>query len=244
LKSRAAGPVFIIGTGRSGTNWLAQTLAGHPNIRATIEVEPMFGYSTRMALDPRLEDTGFEALVAEYKKQILISGDKLYVDKSHPNIWLVEKLIGAFPQARFINITRNIFATVASMMLHSGVLHWQETWRSFPIPNRFLGITEELAKVYDRLPLATQCGFRWKAHFLRAAHLVENYPDSVISIDYDDLVEHQNSVLVRIQNFLDLEFPIPSSKIDEKPLDKWTKQLSLEEVDQLTAIQKVTYSGE
>ena len=34
-------PIFVIGTGRSGTHWIGYILAAHPDIRATIEVSPI-----------------------------------------------------------------------------------------------------------------------------------------------------------------------------------------------------------
>jgi hypothetical protein len=48
-------PIFIIGTGRSGTNWVGNTLAVHPQIRATIEAQPMVGWSVALALNPSLK---------------------------------------------------------------------------------------------------------------------------------------------------------------------------------------------
>ncbi len=59
----ATRPIFVIGTGRSGTHWLGYSLGNHPEIRATIEVQPMFGLSTRMALNPALEMQLFEKLI-------------------------------------------------------------------------------------------------------------------------------------------------------------------------------------
>jgi len=128
------GPVFIIGHGRSGTHWLAHSLSEHPMIRVTIESRPIFSLSNRIAIDPSLEKALFPRLVEEYKKEIAISVPKLYIDKSHNNIWLVDQLHNAFPDSLFIGIERNPYATIASMMLHPGFLAYKEKWKTMPIP--------------------------------------------------------------------------------------------------------------
>jgi hypothetical protein len=63
-----------------------------------------------------------------------------YLDKSHPNIWIADKIKEEFPEAKFVGIERNPFATVSSMLKHRGVMKWHRDWKSFPVPNRFLGI--------------------------------------------------------------------------------------------------------
>ena len=113
-------PVFVIGTGRSGTHWLGYSLGNHPEVRATVEVEPMFGLSKRMALNPALEGELLGRLIKAYKWQLFKSSPRLYLDKSHPNIWIAEKLKKAFPQALFIG-TRSQAKTCTSARSFSAV---------------------------------------------------------------------------------------------------------------------------
>lgn len=140
-------PVFVIGTGRSDTHWLGYSPGNHPEVRATVEAQPMFSLSTKMALNLTLEVELFGRLVAAYNPHLNY-------------IWTAEKLKKVFPKSLFVGIERNPYATVASMMKHKGVSAWHGRWREFPIPNRFLGITPELEDVYDNLPLASQCALR------------------------------------------------------------------------------------
>ena len=164
-------PIFVIGTGRSGTHWLAGTLKTHREIRATIEVKPMFRWATQMALDASTQPRLLPKLIFAYRRQLFYSAPRLYLDKSHPNIWLAEPLKAAFPTAQFLAIERNPYATVASMLRHRGVAAWHQRWRDFPVPNRFLGISEELAEHYDELPLAARCAHRWLANRQRIVEL-------------------------------------------------------------------------
>ena len=229
-------PVFVIGTGRSGTHWLGYSLGNHPEVRATIEVKPMFSLSTRMALNSMLEEELFGRLVAAYKWQLFKSSTRLYLDKSHPNIWIAEKLKKAFPQSLFIGIERNPYATVASMIKHKEVSAWHGRWREFPIPNRFLGITAELADVYDKIPFASKCAMRWVAHHDRINELGNILGDDLLVISYEYFAHNTEKTIHELQQFLGLHKPIPIPDVRTDSLDKWKSQLSDEEVIQIQNI--------
>jgi hypothetical protein len=232
-------PVFVIGTGRSGTHWLGYSLGNHPEVRATVEMRPMFGLSTRMALDASLESQLFGKLRRAYQWQLLRSAPRLYLDKSHPNIWIAEKLKDAFPKSQFVAIERNPYATVASMMKHRGVAAWHKRWREFPIPNRFLGITEDIASEYESIPFASQCAMRWLAHRDRLDGLRTSLGDSLFVISYESFASDTEKIIADLQRFLNLctSIPIPDVKTDS--LHKWKKQLSDDEIDQIEDIVRI-----
>ncbi|QBG46593.1 sulfotransferase [Verrucomicrobia bacterium S94] len=219
-------PVFVIGTGRSGTHWLGYSLGNHPEVRATVEDKPMFNLSTRMALNPALEDKLFKPLVRAYKWQLFKSAPRLYMDKTHPNIWIAEKLLEAFPNALFLGIERNPYATVASMMKHGGVSAWHKRWREFPIPNRFLGITQDLADRYDRIPFASQCAMRWLAHHNRMNELRGTLGDAFLLITYESFAHDTKATVDTLKQFLALKSPVPIPEVKKDSLNKWKHQLS------------------
>jgi len=229
-------PVFIIGTGRSGTHWVSQSLGNHPAIRVTVEQEPMFDLATRMALDPSLEKALFDKLVSVYKWQLLKSAPRLYLDKSHPNIWLAEKLKAAFRSALFVGIERNPYATVASMLKHDGVLAWHTRWREFPVPNRFLGITPELANRYDMMARAAQCAIRWVAHRDRMNSLRRTLGSNLLVISYETFADRTEQTIRELGHFLGLRIAIPVPHVKRDSLQKWQMQLSGDEVKQIQSI--------
>lgn len=226
-------PLFVIGTGRSGTNWIGYSLGNHPKVRATLEAQPMFNLSTRMALDPTLERDLFGRLVTVYRWQLFKSAPRLYLDKSHPNIWIAEKLKEVFPESLFVGIERNPYATVASMMKHKGVSTWHRRWREFPIPNRFLGITSELAGVYDNIPFASQCALRWAAHHDRLNELRNNLRDDLLVISYESFVHKTETTVHELQQFLGLHKPIPIPDVKTDSMEKWKRHLSDEEINHI-----------
>lgn len=229
-------PIFIIGTGRSGTHWLGQSLADHPEVRATVEEQPMFDLATRMALNPSLEKALFDKLVSAYKWQLLKSAPRLYLDKTHPNIWLAEKLKAAFRHALFVGIERDAYATVASMLKHEGVSAWHTRWREFPVPNRFLGITSELATCYETIPRAAQCAIRWLAHRDHMNSLRRRLGSSLLVISYETFAGRTQQTIRELQHFLCLHTPIPVPHVRRDSLQKWQTQLSADEVRQIQSI--------
>lgn len=220
------GCAFIIGTGRSGTHWLGHTLEHHPEIRETIEVEPMFKLVKTMATEPERTPQLMPKLVQAYKKQMIRSPGKLYLDKSHPNIWLVEELLKNFPHAKFLGIIRNPFATVSSMIQHKRVSRWHKEWKKLPIPNRFLGITNEIAASYDELSLAKQCAIRWKSHYERMRELEGSQADHCLVMHYENLAYNTQHELKRIEDFLQLKAQIDAPEIKTESLDKWKINLT------------------
>lgn len=229
-------PVFVIGTGRSGTHWLGYSLANHPEVRSTVEEEPMFGLSKKIALNPPLEDELFDKLVKAYRKQLDKTRKPVYLDKSHPNIWIAERLKAAFPDALFVAIERNPYATVASMMKHRAVSAWHARWREFPLPNRFLGISTEDAKHYDELPLPSQCAKRWVAHHERLNLLRERLGSALFQVSYETFANSPESVIQDLQRFLRLENPLPLPDVKSESLDKWKTQLTAEQIKQIENI--------
>ncbi len=229
-------PIFVIGTGRSGTHWVGYILAAHPDIRATIEAAPIFQWVTTMALNPQTEAKLLPRLIRAYKWQRFRSAPRHYLDKSHPNIWIAEHLKKAFPDALFVGIERNPYATVASMMKHEGVAAWHERSAEFPIPNRFLGIVAERAATYDQIPLAGKCAIRWIAHRAQMERLRESLGDSLLVVSYESLIQNTREEIDRLQSFLNLSRPIPMPEVKRASLDKWRAQLSAEQIQDIAAV--------
>lgn len=218
--------IFIIGTGRSGTHWLGYILEAHPQIRVTIERRPIFPWVTEMALDPSRVSKLFPRVLLYYKFQGLLSTPRHYADKSHPNLWIAEPLAYALPNAYFIGIQRNPYATVASMLRHTGVMYWHQHWRAFPVPNAFLGITNANCDEYDALAPAAKCALRWRAHKEKFAQLAPQLGARLKIVSYESLIQDPAPILRALQEFLELDSPIPMPTIKAESLDKWKSQLS------------------
>lgn len=107
--SRDTVPVFVVGSGRSGTRMIFKLLSGVPNIEVHHEylcthVQPLaaeyfMGLITKEATKQSLQDLHGSA--------IHYSGSAYFVDCSNKLSWIIEPLFEMHPNARFIHITRD-----------------------------------------------------------------------------------------------------------------------------------------
>lgn len=229
-------PIFVVGSGRSGTHWLAYSLSSHPQIFATIEKQPMFDLSTRIALHPQLESRLYERLAWLYRIMLLRAAPRHYLDKSHPNIWIAERLHATFPNAQFIGIERNPYATVASMIKHKAVSSRHKRWVEFPMPNRFLGITEQTVKTYQQMPMVARCALSWLAHHDQMNAIQSKLGDALTVISYEVFAHDTAGVIKKLRQFLGLQHTIALPPVERTALKKWKTQLSNEDIRQIHAI--------
>jgi Sulfotransferase domain len=228
---------LIIGCGRSGTSWLGQIFNQSVGFSVTIEQPVIFRLVDHMALNSNTIPFLMPPLISLYRELINQSAPKMYIDKSHQNIWLVEHLSEAFDGARFIGIQRSSYGTIASMLQHQGALTHFKRWRLYPIPNRHIGLPENLVREYDHFPPLVKCALRWSSHHNRMSYLQKYFSDRLLVLNYEDLVQHSSRECRRISHFLGQEISLPD--IDRRPLDKWKAVLSKE---QLRTIDKVVGS--
>lgn len=226
--------IFIIGSGRSGTNWIGEILKNNPQIKVTIEIPKIFWKVTEIALNQNKYNKLFPKLIKEYQKQLRLCYPYHYMDKSHPNIWIAEELNKIFDNARFIGIVRNPYATVSSMLQHRGVLEWHKNWERYPIPNKFLGINKEITAYYDTLTLSEKCILRWISHYKEMNRLKTKLGSNLLVINYEDLFVDEVKILTKIKEFLELKTPLYIEELKKESLDKWKKYLSKEQVDNIS----------
>ena len=223
-------PVFVVGTGRSGTHWLGHILQSHPSISISIEQQPMFDWSRAMALDPAQVSALLPRLVRRYQFAQAASWPKRYADKSHPNLWVVTELAAQLPDARFIGVSRGVYAVVASMLRHRGVQRSIERWRDYPVPNRFLGITESNREAYASMSLVERCTLRWIAHQQELKRLGREMRGAFLLLEYESLQRDTLNQLTRLQTFLDLEQRFGDVSVKSDSLDKWREQLTPQQI--------------
>lgn len=217
--------IFIIGTGRSGTHLLGRTFGNSNEIDAYIEDKRFFGPITELAVGLNKNKHDFNKILKKYKRQFSKSNKKYILEKTHPNIWFVEEILNFFPNAKFIGIKRNVYATVSSMLNHQGVLSW---YNKLPLNkiNIFLGITEENKEKFKNLPIESKCALRWMSHDNRLNYLEKNYSQNVLILDYDDFYNEYPVLMLKLKNFLNLDFDLVSESLKPSNKDKWKLSLT------------------
>lgn len=114
--SAATLPVFVIGTGRSGTRSIFKMLSGHADVE--IHHEYVCTHVQKLAA------LYYMGLVdkAEAKRQLMelhgaairYSDARVWIDSSNKLSWLIEPLAELFPQARFLALARDGRKVVSS----------------------------------------------------------------------------------------------------------------------------------
>ncbi len=232
--------IFVLGSGRSGTHWVGYILDAHPGVKVTIEKREIFKPVKAMAVDFSTRAKLMPKLICRYRWEHMKAAPLHYADKSHPNMWLTEELSEAFPNARFIGIEREPYGMIASMLVHGGTggtKKWHEQWEQYPIPNPFIGITEENLERYKACSLVGRCAMRWVSSVARMTEIREVLGDRMIFFHYEDLIADTEARLGELTEFLELTTPLPLPEVKRKSLDKWRDQLTDE---QLAEIKEVT----
>lgn len=196
----------------------------------------MFQLATKMSLDSSLERKLYWRLALAYKYQLLRTKQRIYLDKTHQNIWIAEKLKKTFPNALFIGIERNPYATVASMLKHEDVRSWHDKWQSYPVPNTFLGIASGMESHYESLSLASRCALRWRSHATRMSELRNTLGNNLYVISYEDFALDTQKTITTLQSFMDLKVPLPVPIVTVSSLNKWRTSLSTDDVKQIQEI--------
>lgn len=230
--------VFVIGNGRTGTNWLGDILLSHHEIIGKNERQPEFGMVTDLAVRLPLTNKTEQAqkllsIAKQYRKRSIEAKryNKTYhSDKSHPALFFAPELQSIFPDARFVGVNRCVYPTVASCVKHRGVSGWFKQEALLKSPNKFLGITQENLNSFSDFPAHVQCALRWASHQLeykRVYPMLNQDASTFLLLDYRMMHLEPKESLAKLQHFLGLQtqFNEAPSGHEFDPI-KWKKSIS------------------
>jgi hypothetical protein len=228
---------IIIGTGRSGTNWIGRILAAHPECVHFGEASNVFG--TAMAIGVH----GLRDLVPKMIRQMnaVASGfpKKHSVFKAHPAIWAAEDLAKLDDDIVFVGIQRDAVATVASMLAHAGVSGWDAD--QLPVPCPFIGKTEKNADGFGKLAAHVRHAIRVRSHTRELRRLKKALgKDRIRVVNFDTLVKSPTRALKPVEDLLGLTVSfkeVDFEQPDAATLTKW-KRLSPSVVGDITKVMK------
>ena len=134
-----------------------------------------------------------------------------------------------FPDAKFINIARDPRAVVNSM------------FDRYQKEGEFeIGITVRNLAKFNDLDQLGKFAWRYKEITDAIHDFSKAFPDSILTIFYEDLLENPQNVLKKIFSFCDLEIPenfdkmIPYTR--KGTVDKWQKNITKEDVKKIFSL--------
>lgn len=184
-----ASPIFICGMYRSGSTLLERMLAGHPRIAAGGELKTLaflvaqhLGPYPQGAIGATTEK--LRRIADDYDRKVreLVPDSQFVTDKRPDNFLRLGLARAAFPAAKFIQTRRDIRDNCLS-------IYFQQFGRATNYANDLQHI----------------------AHYYRQQerlfdHWRQCVPDSVCTVDYEELIEAPETVLRQVLDFLGLEW--------------------------------------
>jgi len=221
IKNQERGPIFIIGTGRSGTHFLCSCLNEFEELDDYFSgKESPYMFHEISALTVSQKEIP-PYVIGYYKHMQRKVSPKIFLDQTHPNIWNVETLIKEFPNSKFVAISRDVYSVAYSMKLHEGVSKWIKNHMNYPKPNKFLGINIQNENLYiNELTDLQRSVFRWCAHNRRLDDLAGKFPEFVIKVNYQDLHNDMWGEMRRLSKFLQVKEPVSVKEFNASSLHK------------------------
>lgn len=203
-------PIFILGLPRTGTTLLERILSNHPEVEGGGELTAMpqaaalYGAPEPRETAARLLSASGPALAGAYARIARSLGvctphgvgvtPKRWTDKQCLNFLYCPLLLRAFPRASLISIERHPLATIYAM------------YRA-----RFPGDNYPFA--YDLTELAD--------FYIGRARLLDHWravlPNRLITVTYEDLIEHFDQTVRWLLTVLKLSFDIACLGFDRNP---------------------------
>jgi hypothetical protein len=232
--SGSEGPVFITGTGRSGSTILGLILSMHKDIGFLNEPKALWhvvcpegdltgSYSKSKVmfdLDENDLRPGMPQKVkAMYSSYMRLTGSKVIVDKYPEMIYRTDFISRIFKNPRFLFLYRNPWDTIIS------TAQWSDSNRKvangetedwWGVNNRkWELLVEQVVPLDPYLSLYRDeiakldnqydmAAVEWIVTMNRGLQAIEHHPDKFFPVSYEDLVEQPRQVLHRLFQFLGL----------------------------------------
>ncbi len=163
--------VFIVGSPRSGTTFLASVIGGCPGAVDLGEVAPIKASVPRLCSLPEEEAARhFRSILERVRRLSLVHGLR-GVEQTPETTFLLEAALLAYPQARAVHIIRDGRDVVCSLLqkgwLSAGRVGHDDAFAAFGPKARFW-VEPERAEEFERVSDATRAAWAWRRYVSEA----------------------------------------------------------------------------
>ncbi len=228
-------PIFILGTGRSGTTILGIVLSMHKDVaflnepkalwHAVYPYEDIIGNYTRKESYYRLNEKDVNESIKKYAHRLYgmyltFTLSKRVVDKYPEMIFRVPFLKEIFPDSKFLFLVRNGWDTCKSIETWSkrlgkkekGEVHdwWGVNDRKWKLlVEQIVSKDEDFKNIIEDVKQfknhTDRAVVEWIVTMKEGLKVLEKYPESTMLVKYEDLVKNPKNTLNKIIEFSELE---------------------------------------
>ena len=205
-------PVFILGCPRSGTTYLGNLLEAMPGASYYFE-PPILKYYARPVFEGRVSRSQSRRFYRNCCRSLLLiapgTGPR-FVEKNPNHTWVAEALYHAFPDARFVVISRDGRDTALSLsrkpwhLSESAATGKREPGGYLYGPFPHFYIEEHRRDEFLHTSNMHRCAWIWRRHAEQIEHLKQTLPTHCqFHISYENLVLQPAETLGSILDFID-----------------------------------------
>lgn len=228
-------PIYVLGTGRSGTTILGKLLSVHRHVgflnepkamwHSIFPYEDLVGSYSRHDATYRLDAEQATPKVCKAARKLFgyylaVTGSQRLVDKYPEMIFRVPFIQAIFPDAKFIFLVRDGWDTIHSIAAWSrrnsaqcqGELHdwWGVSDRKWHLLVRDLVAPDaQLADVHQHIEEMTdhidRAAVEWIVTMREGLKLLKTHPQDIYILRYEDLTQAIEASLSKLLNFCELE---------------------------------------
>ena len=180
--------VFVVGSPRSGTTFLASAIGGVPGFVDLTEVTPLKAAITTLAGLPDAEAAGrIRAILERVRALTLVRGVR-GVEQTPETAFVLAAALRAYPEARAVHVVRDGRDVVCSLLergwLSAGRAGDDDAHLPYGAEARFWVQSEERPE-FERASDAARAAWAWRAYVTAARSVGER----VLQVRYETLAE-------------------------------------------------------
>ena len=219
-------PIFVVGSGRSGTRMIFKLLSGIPEIEIYHEylcthIQQASALYYMQLID---EDKIKERIKELHGAAIYYSEARYWMDCSNKLSWIIEPLFELFPQAKFVNLTRDGRKVASSYFHKLGaemydddsvriMLNWLSNRDSVPLPppekKYWWNIPQKeqpFAEDFPKFSRFQRCCYQWREANRVIIESLKKIPkEQQLLVKFENLTTNKD-VLKRFLQFFEVEY--------------------------------------
>jgi hypothetical protein len=229
--------VFVVGSPRSGTTFLGNSLGAQPGLVDLGEVKPLKSAIPQLAQLPEGEAAARLRRIVEVVRTLGLASHRRGVEQTPETSFVLSAALRAYPAARAVHIVRDARDVVCSL-LERGWLGGDregadDAGHAYGAHARFW-VEPERVEEFAAASEAKRAAWAWR-RYVTAARAV---PERTLELRYEQLVTEPKAVAAELAAYLDLS-PEPLreslSRAFDRSVGRWQRDLSREQLNEVEA---------